>query len=217
MIIFLQRFIKTLIFVSEYLLSLVMKIEITQRQEEIIEAAAKILIQSGVGGLTIKNIAKAMQFSESAIYRHFQSKEDIIVAMLEFVLNRLDVKSFAGLHSNTASKVLQAIFNVHFSYFKEHPYLAIAIFSDGLLEESDRINDKISALMYSRKLILEPITKKGQDSGELTSTILAEDMVHILMGSVRLLIYQWRMSHFEFDIQERGNHLIDSILKVLKA
>lgn len=59
--------------------------EITDRQQEIIEAACKILTASGVGGLTIKNLAKEMQFSESAIYRHFASKEEIIISLLQIL------------------------------------------------------------------------------------------------------------------------------------
>ena len=41
---------------------------ISDRQLEIIEAAGKILTASGVSGLTIKNLAREMKFSESAIY-----------------------------------------------------------------------------------------------------------------------------------------------------
>lgn len=61
-----------------------------ERQLEIIEAAGRILTSSGVKGLTIKNLAKEMQFSESAIYRHFHSKEDIIVAMLNYLADSMD-------------------------------------------------------------------------------------------------------------------------------
>ena len=64
--------------------------EITPRQTEIIEAAGKILTSSGVSGLTIKNLAKEMGFSESAIYRHFKSKEEIIVAMLNYLADDID-------------------------------------------------------------------------------------------------------------------------------
>jgi hypothetical protein len=39
---------------------------ISDRQLEIIEAAGKILTASGVSGLTIKNLAMEMKFSESA-------------------------------------------------------------------------------------------------------------------------------------------------------
>ena len=41
--------------------------EITPRQLELIEAASRLLTTSGVNGLTIKNLAKEMNFSESAI------------------------------------------------------------------------------------------------------------------------------------------------------
>ncbi|HCB88771.1 MAG TPA: TetR/AcrR family transcriptional regulator, partial [Porphyromonadaceae bacterium] len=59
--------------------------EITPRQLEIIEATGKILTASGANGLTIKNLAKEMQFSEGAIYRHFSSKEEIIIMMLKYL------------------------------------------------------------------------------------------------------------------------------------
>lgn len=73
--------------------------DITPRQLEIIEAAGKILTASGVSGLTIKNLAKEMQFSESAIYRHFKSKEDIIIAMLNYLADNID-KRLANLDSS---------------------------------------------------------------------------------------------------------------------
>lgn len=65
---------------------------ISDRQFEIIVAAGKILSTSGVGGLTIKNLAREMGFSESAIYRHFDSKEAIIIAMLNFLAEDMDVR-----------------------------------------------------------------------------------------------------------------------------
>ena len=55
--------------------------ELKTRQLEIIEAAGRLLTKGGVNSLTIKNIAKEMNFSEGAVYRHFQSKEEITVAL----------------------------------------------------------------------------------------------------------------------------------------
>ena len=44
---------------------------ISERQKEIIDAAGRILTESGIGGLTTKKLALEMGFSEAAIYRHF--------------------------------------------------------------------------------------------------------------------------------------------------
>ena len=63
---------------------------ISKRQLEIIQAAGKILTQSGIHGLTIKNLAKEMKFTESAIYRHFESKEAIIITMLNYLVVTMD-------------------------------------------------------------------------------------------------------------------------------
>jgi len=67
-----------------------MQSNITSRQIEIIDAAGKILTKLGICGLTIKNLAKELQFSESAIYRHFKSKNEIIMEMLHYLAENLE-------------------------------------------------------------------------------------------------------------------------------
>ncbi|MBK8425128.1 MAG: TetR family transcriptional regulator [Lewinellaceae bacterium] len=49
--------------------------ELKPRQLEILEAAGAILYEEGVGGLTTKSLAKRVGFTESALYRHYASKE----------------------------------------------------------------------------------------------------------------------------------------------
>ena len=95
---------------------------ISDRQFEIIVAAGKILSASGVGRLTIKNLAREMGFSESAIYRHFDSKEDILVAMLNFLAEDMDERLnqvVSTLKSPTEN--LDAIFLDQFAFFFQKP------------------------------------------------------------------------------------------------
>ena len=51
----------------------------TDRQNQIIQESIQLIAQKGIQGLTIKNISKAIGFSEPAIYRHFENKNDIYV------------------------------------------------------------------------------------------------------------------------------------------
>lgn len=193
-----------------------MAIEVSSRQTEIIEAAAKLLTTLGVSGLTIKNLAKEMQFSESAIYRHFASKEEIILTMLDYVMMGIGKETIAAMSPNLSEiEMLKLFFQKQFTFFHQNPYLTVVIFSDGLLEESTRINEKIIAIMNSRKVIIEPLVAQAQEKGELTKEINAEEIVHIVMGSVRLLMFQWRISQFGFDIQKRGKNLLDNLFKLI--
>lgn len=194
-----------------------MTIQVTDRQLEIIAAAGKILSISGVHGLTIKNLAKEMKFSESAIYRHFPSKEAILVSMLQYVASHMEERySNAVDGNNSPEENFKALFENQFSFFSEHPYFAVAIFSDGLLAESEKINDTILKIMAVKMKYLMPVIMTGQQKGVFTNEITTEEVLHIVMGALRLQMFKWRMANFEFDIIRNGNNIIHALLTLIK-
>ena len=193
-----------------------MSTDISKRQLEIIEAAGKILTEKGINGLTTKKLAQEMNFSESALYRHFSNKEEIIVCMLNYLALNMDQHS-TELENKNPIEQLKNFFQNQFRFFESHPYFVIAVFSEGLLEESEKINHAIKSLMNKRMQLLKPIIQIGQEKGAITNDIDSDELIHILMGSVRLFMLKWRMSKFEFDIQTEGNKMLTSILKLIQT
>lgn len=191
-----------------------MNTEISERQLEIIEAAGSLLTTSGVGGLTIKNLAKEMKFSESAIYRHFTSKEEIIVALLEYLANSMDER-FSALAAREPEERFTQMFQEQFRFFKKHPHFVVAVFSDGLMEESKRINETIAKIMAVKMKHLKPVIMQGQQKGIFTNAVSTDDLMHIVMGTFRLQMFKWRISNFQSDIKRSGDHMIQSILKLI--
>jgi TetR/AcrR family transcriptional regulator, fatty acid metabolism regulator protein len=191
--------------------------QITDRQFEIIEAAGKILTTSGVSGLTIKNLAKEMNFSESAIYRHFTSKEEIIVAMLEYLAENMDERYTKALNKDEKpEEKFTTLFKNQFSFFKKNPHFVVAVFSDGLMEESKRINETILKIMQVKTKHLMPVIIEGQQKNIFTKAISTEELINIVLGTFRLQMFKWRISHFQFDIERIGNNTIQSVLKLIK-
>ena len=190
--------------------------EITPRQFEIIEAAGKILTLSGVGGLTIKNLAKEMQFSESAIYRHFKSKEEIILAMHNYLSFSINKRLSALIKSSDPEKNFIALFQEQFLFFSQNPHFVVAVFSDGLMEESQRTNETYLQLMNEKMKHLLPIIMEGQQKGVFTNAITTEELVHIVMGTFKLQMFKWRIASFEFDINRIGGNMVQSILTLIK-
>jgi TetR/AcrR family fatty acid metabolism transcriptional regulator len=191
--------------------------EITDRQLEIIEAAGKILSASGVSGLTIKNLAKEMKFSESAIYRHFTSKEEIIIAMLEYLAENMDERltNIISIQQTPEEKFI-SLFQSQFLFFKKNPHFVVAVFSDGLMEESQRINEKIVKIMQVKMKHLMPVMMEGQQKGIFTNAITTEELMHIIMGTFRLQMFKWRIANFKFDIKRNGDNMLQSILTLIK-
>ena len=143
--------------------------EITPRQLELIEAASRLLTTSGVNGLTIKNLAKEMNFSESAIYRHFSSKEDIILAMLDYLAENIDEQLSNVPKTENPEDNFRAMFQEQFKFFSQNSHYVVAVFSDGLLEESQRINEAMLKLMVVMMKYLMPLLTDGQQKNIFTN------------------------------------------------
>lgn len=191
--------------------------EISKRQMEIIDAAGKILTRSGVGGLTIKNLAKEMGFSESAIYRHFVSKEAIIIALLDFLAQSMDERYTKELTKvNSPVDQFIKLFENQLEFFHAHPHFVVAVFSDGLMEESKRINATISKIMGIKIKHLLPVIVRGQQAGVFNPNVPAEDLIQVVMGTFRLQMFRWRVANFEFDITKQGKKMMETLLVLLK-
>ena len=191
--------------------------DITPRQFEIIEAAGRILTSSGVSGLTIKNIAGEMRFSESAVYRHFTSKEEIIIALLDYLSDTLDerLQNTVQSEDNPEAK-FKSVFQNLINFFIKNPQFVVAVFSDGLIEESQYINQTILKLMNVLRKHLMPVIEEGQQKGVLTRAITTEEMVHIAIGTFKLQMFKWKIANFQFDIQKEGNKMVSALLILIK-
>jgi AcrR family transcriptional regulator len=189
---------------------------ISNRQLEIIQATGKILTQSGITGLTIKKLAKEMKFTESAIYRHFESKEDILTNMLTYLAVTMDDRlSIVVKETDLPAKQLEALFQNQISFFEKNTHFLVPVFSDGLLEESVEINKCINTIMQVKSKYIVKIIKAGQDQKVFTNKVNTDELVHIIMGGFRLLMYKWRLANFKFDITEKGNNYIKSVLELI--
>ena len=193
------------------------KESISERQTELLVAAGKILSCSGVQALTTKNLAKEMNFSESAIYRHFKSKEDIVIALLSYLANNMEKRYQEIQEKNLAPKKhLVALFSNQFMFFKEHPHFVVAIFSEGLIDGNKRLLEAIKNIMSVTMRFVLPILKKGQQTGAFRDDLEAEDLIQIVMGTFRLQMFKWRMENFTYDIEKKGKKTINNLLKILE-
>lgn len=191
--------------------------EISNRQLEIIEAAGKILTESGINGLTTKNLAEKVGFRESALYRHFKGKEEIILALLHYLADIMDEQDTQAISlKHTPQEQFKSLFQNQLLFFKNNPHFVVAVFSDGLMEESQRINEAILKIMAVKMKHLMPIIIEGQQQNIFNNHLSSDTLAHIIMGSMRLQMYQWRVANFQFDIIQKGNDILESVLTLIK-
>ncbi len=191
--------------------------ELSNRQLEIIEISGKILVEKGIKALTTKTVALEMNFSESAIYRHFKSKEEILVALLMLLKQNMSKRLSAEIKTeNSASENLKAVFESQFNYFKKNPHFVVAVLSEGLLDESEEIKRIVLQLMKNKMQLLANLIDQGKKNSEFTLAISTEGLVPILFGAFRFQMLRWKLSGFQYDITVEGNKIIENVLTLIQ-
>ncbi|MDO9040138.1 MAG: TetR/AcrR family transcriptional regulator, partial [Bacteroidota bacterium] len=107
-------------------------------------------------------------------------------------------------------------FQSQFAFFESQRYFVVAVLSDGLLKESQSINEAILKLLGIIVKNLFPILLEGQQKGVFSNSVPLEDLMYILMGAFRLQMFRWRLEDFQFDIKVSGDKMVQSILTLIK-
>lgn len=190
----------------------------SKRQHEIIASAGKLLMEKGIKGLTTKNLAQEMGFSESALYRHFTNKEDIVVLLLQYLAASMKTRLDAIAQSDaTATAKLTTVFNSQFRFFSENPHYVVAILSEGLFDESEKINQAIMQLVNYKTQLIAGLLEEGKQQKEFNLELAIPDMVHITVGCFRMMMLKWKFSQFQIDLIQQGNAIMATNFNLMKA
>lgn len=66
------------------------------RRREILDATISLAAEHGLGSLTVGRLARELQWSAGALYRHFPSKDALLAATLAEILDRLEPELVRG-------------------------------------------------------------------------------------------------------------------------
>ena len=109
--------------------------------------------------------------------------------MLNYLSENIDNRLTAVNNSELSTEEkFRAIFQNQFIFFAENPHFVVAVFSDGLMEESTKINETILSLLFVKIKHLLPVLAEGQKDGSFRNDIQADELMQIIMGTFRLLM-----------------------------
>ena len=189
---------------------------ITERQQEIIETALGLIHEKGIQGLTIKNLSKKLGITEPAIYRHFENKIQILIALLDLLKTNTSVIFEGELYSDeTAVLRVARLFEKHFKSFAEMPSLASVVFSEEMFRNEEKLKAKITEVIEHNNKMLLTILRQGQKKDEIRTDIDAEHLAVFIMGALRLFVKKWQFAKFSFNLQKEGNKLIQSVKLII--
>lgn len=191
--------------------------KISIRQQEIITASGKILITKGIKALTTKNLALEMGFSESAIYRHFSNKEEIIASLFQYMLDNFKLRLTEILNLKLgALEKLNCIFESQCIFFAENPHFTMAVLADDIYYEGDKVKTALIQIMAYKSGVIKQVLEAGVIEGSIRNDIEIKELQHTIVGSFRLLLHKWRLSNFDFELIGAGKTMMTTITTLLK-
>jgi len=189
----------------------------TERQVQIIEVAMKLIADKGIQGFTIKNLSKEIGVSEPAIYRHFNSKTDILINILNN-FKEMSVSMSEMLVDNTGSAIekIEFMFSKMIGVFSEQPSVISVIFSEEIFKNETVLKEKINEIQNIQQLNIENIIHKGQAEGNMRTDLDKSSLALMFMGALRLLVKRWDLNNHSFSLKLEGKRLLESF-KIITA
>src|SRR5690554_6482264 len=142
--------------------------EFTDRQIEIMEAATNRISKFGIQNLTIKTLAEDIGLSEPALYRHFKSKNEILLSLLAYFKSEMKnrIQSIPFKPNDTEGDKLRAIFNSQLQTFINKPAIVSVIFAESIFHYDESLSNKVSEIMDMMQHFVKENIQKGQENGQ---------------------------------------------------
>lgn len=189
----------------------------TERQTEIINNSMELIANRGIQSFTIKNLSKSIGISEPAIYRHFENKISILIAILDNFKYKSSLISEKIQQTNISSfEKVELFFSNIIELFKVEPSFVTVIFSEEVFKNELILKDKIVEILHLRIRIIEEIIEDGQQKNEIRNDICNKTLALMLMGALRLRIKLWVLDENLDTIDQEKNSLISAIKNILK-
>ena len=190
---------------------------LSDRQQQIIEESIKIIDDKGIQGLTIKNLSKAIGISEPGIYRHFGSKTEILLTILDSLKEMANMLSgIMETYEGTAVEKIGFMFSKMLDLFSETPSMVSVIFSEEIFKNEEVLKIRIVEIVNLHAHTIEAVISQGQIEDNVRNDIDEKSLALLAMGTLRLIVKKWDLNNHNFNLKNEGGKMIEVLSKVLE-
>lgn len=162
-----------------------------ERRAATVQAVVDLAAERNPSDITTTAIAQRMGLTQGALFRHFPTKEAILLAVMSWVTERLLArvdKAAEGAASPVA--VLEAVFMTHVDFVTEHPGVPRIIFGElqrpGETPPKQMVQSSIRC--YGERLRRQ--IEAGKALGELDAGLDVDAAATLFIGTIQGLVMQ---------------------------
>jgi AcrR family transcriptional regulator len=174
------------------------------RKKQIVDAAGNIIIKYGSEHVTIKKIAEEVGISETAIYRHFKSKEEI----LAFLINDIEKTLLSEIDSDATSnsyslETLEKTIKLHVAHIVKRKGISFQVIAEIISLGSKNLNLQTYKVITNYISRVNDILQQGKKAGIVRQDIDLDAAATLFFGMTQGLVNAWALCNYNFDAEER--------------
>lgn len=116
-------------------------------QQRVIDAALGLFAEHGVNGTSLQMIADRLAVTKAAVYHQFQSKEEIVIAVAEMELVRLDLAVTAAEAEPDRDRALEVLLVAIVDLAVDRRHVVSALMTDPVVARLLATHDPFPQLM----------------------------------------------------------------------
>lgn len=187
------------------------------RQQQIAEAALTIIASHGLGKFTTSAIAREVGLAEGTIFRHFSNKQDIVLAAIELMVEKLS-EDFPPQHDDPIER-LKLFLHQRITLLLSHPGVFRAFFSDELAHAAgDEGAEQVQTIKLQSSAFILECLQEADAQNRLRIGLDPKILVSIVQGTLHALLFAPTNSPDDnkpADAPSRSNKIFDTILQLI--
>ncbi len=189
----------------------------TTRQKEILTEALRILAEEGSNALTMKRVAQGIGFTEAAMYRHFENKRAMLLALYTFVRqNLLETLSPVLARDCPPPQRLGAFVEKTIDFLLANKGINLILLAESIQHKDPELRKAMLAIFMGFKALVETLLQAGITSGHFRKEIDTDICATCLVGMIQGSLTRYFLGGYNpevFDLAQAKDSIIQCFLK----
>lgn len=166
-------------------------------RERMLDTGLAMASELGLKGLTVGNLTRAVGLSKAGLYAHFDSKEDLLLAILEEAVDRFVRDGVRpALQAPAGAPRVRALFEAWLAWTQAPPLPGGCVFISSAAELDDRsgpLRDFLVETQQRWREMLREAVERAVAQGDFREDLDPDQFVHDLFGIVLAFHYHDRL------------------------
>ena len=163
-----------------------------ERREQIVRTALELASRRGIDRVTTQDMADALGLTQGAIFRHFATKDDIWLAVVEWIRSQV-AQNLGRITDDNPLAALEKLFFAQTGFIAKYPAVPRLMFTDLIHSDNAAIKGMIQGIVTGFEEKVADLLRQAKESGTVAPDLDEYGAATLFLGMIQGLAVQAAM------------------------